>query len=165
MSHFVKGLLKQKQKAAKPSFLKRADGAYTKCPEEALLELASTYFPLHKPIWPGKYNRDKIPTSKIQNSFGTWISARKVKNILLQFKRKKEAGPNGLKPIIFSHMPEKKNFGILVIIYKAKIFTSFTQTKWKEAKVIFIPKPGKTVYQTARDFRLISLKKHLLKGL
>ena len=57
--------------------------------------------------------------------------------MLHQFKAKKAAGPDGLKPIIFSHLPEKY-FGILEIIYKAMIFTSFTPTKWKEAKVIFI---------------------------
>ena len=70
MSHFVKGLLKQKT-AAKPSSLKRADDTYTKSPEEALLELASTHFPSHKPIKPCTYYRDKILTSEIQNSFGT----------------------------------------------------------------------------------------------
>ena len=84
--------------------------------------------------------------------------------MLLLFKAKKAAGPDGLKPIIFSHMPEKY-FGALEIIYKAMIFTSFTPTKWKEAKVIFIPKPGKHVYQITKDFRPISLTNHFLKGL
>ena len=45
------------------------------------------------------------------------------------------------------------------------IYTSFTPTKWRDAKVIFIPKPGKTTYQKAKDFRPISLTNHLLKGL
>ena len=45
------------------------------------------------------------------------------------------------------------------------IFTSFTPTRWREAKVIFIPKPGKAVYQIAKDFRPISLTNHMLKRL
>ena len=45
------------------------------------------------------------------------------------------------------------------------IYTSFTPTKWREAKVIFIPKPGKGIYQIAKDFRPISLTNHMLKGL
>lgn len=61
-------------------------------------------------------------------------------------------------------MPDKY-FDILEIIYKSMIFTSFTLTKWREAKVIFIPKPGKAIYQIAKDFRPISLTNHLLKGL
>ena len=51
------------------------------------------------------------------------------------------------------------------IICKARIFTSFTPTKWREAKVIFIPIPGKAVYQISKDFRPISLTNLLLKGL
>ena len=163
MSHFVKGLLKQKT-AEKPSTLKMTDGTYTKSPEEALLELASTHFPWHKPIKPRTYNKAKILTSEIQNSFETWITARKIKEVLQKCKGKKAAGPDCLKPIIFSHIPEKY-FEILETIYKAMIFTAFTPTKWREAKVILIPKPGKGVYQIAKDFRPISLTNHMLKGL
>ena len=123
-----------------------------------------THFPSHKPIPTCAYNRDKIPTIDIQNSFVTWISAGKIKAVLQKFKGKKAAGPDGLKPIIFGHMPDKY-FDLLEIIYKAMIFTSFTPTKWQEAKVIFIPKPGKTIYQISKDFRPISLTNHLLKGL
>ena len=163
MSHFVKALLKQKT-SAKPSSLKKADGTYTKSPKEALLELVSTHFPSHKPIRPCTYNRDKIPTSEIQNSCGTWITARKIKEVLQKFKSKKVAGLDGLKPIIVSHMQDKY-FELLETIYKAMIFTSFTPTKWREAKVIFIPKPGKGIYQIAKDFRPTSLTNHMLKGL
>ena len=163
MSLFVKGLLKQKT-AAKPSTLKKLDGSYTNTPVEALLELASTHFPSHKPIKPCFYNKVKIPTSEIMNSFVTWISAGKIKEELQKFRSKKAAGPDGLKPIIFSHLPEKY-FKVLETIYKAMIYTSFTPTKWREAKVIFIPKPGKTIYQIAKDFRPISLTNHMLKGL
>ena len=82
----------------------------------------------------------------------------------MKFKGKKAAGPDGLKPIIFSHVPDKY-FEMLEIIYKGMIYTAFTPTKWREAKVIFIPKPGKAIYQIAKDFRPISLTNHMLKGL
>ena len=163
MSLYVKGLLKQKT-VAKPSTLKRPDGSYTKSPEEALLELASTHFPSHRNITPCTYSRNIIPTTDIKNSFVTWITARKIKDVLLKFKGKKAAGPDGLKPIIFSHVPNRY-FDILEIIYKAMKYTSFTPTKWREAKVIYIPKPGKGIYQVAKDFRPISLTNHMLKGL
>ena len=41
----------------------------------------------------------------------------------------------------------------------------FTPTIWKDAKVIFIPKPGKTYYSTPKSFRPISLSNYLLKVL
>ena len=95
------------------------------------LELASTHFLSNKPIRPGAYNRDSIPTSDIQNSFVTWITARSIKGCLLQFKSKKAAGPDGIKPLVLGHMPEKY-FEPMETIYKAMIFTSFTPTKWKD---------------------------------
>ena len=75
----------------------------------------------------------------------------------MQFKSKKAAGPDGLKPIIFKYMPDKY-FEILEVLYKAMIYTLYTPLKWKEAKVIFIPKPSKLSYKTATDFRPISDK-------
>ena len=83
--------------------------------------MASTHFSSHKPIRSGNYNRAKIPTSKILSSSETWISARKIKEVLHQFKAKKAAGPDWLKPKVFSHLPEKY-FRVLEIIYKAMIF-------------------------------------------
>ena len=41
----------------------------------------------------------------------------------------------------------------------------FTPTKWKEYKLIFIPKPGKTSYKLANSWRPISLTNYILKGL
>ena len=45
------------------------------------------------------------------------------------------------------------------------IMLSFTPTLWKEARVIFIPKPGKDDYSKAKSFRPISLSNYLLKVL
>ena len=62
MSHFVKGILKQKT-VAKPSSLKRADGTYTKNQEEALLEQNTNYrYP--KLVWDmdlGKEDQGRTP--------------------------------------------------------------------------------------------------------
>ena len=42
---------------------------------------------------------------------------------------------------------------------------SFTPTKWKEAKLIFIPKPGKISYKTPKAWRPISLTNYPVKAL
>ena len=40
-----------------------------------------------------------------------------------------------------------------------------TPTKWKDTKLIFIPKPGKSAYNQAKAYRPISLSNYLLKTL
>ena len=51
-------------------------------------------------------------------------------------------------------------------MYKRQVIKlHFTPTLWKEARVIFIPKPGKTDYSLPKSFRPISLSNYLLKVL
>ena len=127
MTYFANRILKHST-AAKPAVIKHADSTLTKTSEEVLQELASAHFPSHKPIGTKEYDKTKIPTIEIKVSWHTWITT-KVKNCLLQFKRKKAAGPGGLKPIFFKYMPDKC-FEILELLYKALILTSHTPLKW-----------------------------------
>ena len=69
-----------------------------------------------------------------------------------------------MKPIIFKHFPNN-TVTQLQLIYKAIIKLHFTPTLWKDARVIFIPKPGKSDYNTPKSFRPISLSNYLLKVL
>ena len=50
-------------------------------------------------------------------------------------------------------------------MYKAIILTHFTPSIWKEAKLIFIPKLGKTSYKVPKSWRPISLTNYLSKAL
>ena len=45
------------------------------------------------------------------------------------------------------------------------VLLGYTPTRWKECKIVFIPKPGKGSYQTAKAWRPILLTNYLLKGL
>ena len=69
-----------------------------------------------------------------------------------------------MKPIIFKYFPNT-TITQLQIIYKAIVKLHFTPTLWKDARVIFIPKPGKGDYSTPKSFRPISLSNYLLKVL
>ena len=53
----------------------------------------------------------------------------------------------------------------IVILYKATVNLEFTPTKWKDCKIIFIPKPGKGRYDIPKSWRPISLTNYLLKAL
>jgi len=50
-------------------------------------------------------------------------------------------------------------------IYRACIAKSYIPQVWRHARVLFLPKPGKIDYTTAKAFRPISLTSFLLKGL
>ena len=125
----------------------------------------STHYPQNTESKPTVFqNQLKIGLSDLQNLYETWLSTDKIRLALNSFKDKKTPGPDGMKPIVFKHFPENiiKN---LQIIYKDVIKLHFTPTLWKEATVIFIPKPGKTDYSTPKSFRPISLSNYLLKVL
>ena len=100
----------------------------------------------------------------INERFNSWINNELVKEALLKFENKKSLGPDGLKPIIFQHLPDNI-ISEITFIYKSCIDLGFTPSKWREANVIFIPKPGKTDYSVTNAFRPISLSNYLLKGL
>ena len=51
----------------------------------------------------------------------------------------------------------------LVRIFRACQVTGYVPALWRQAKVVFIPKPGRSSYCGPRDFRPISLTSFLLK--
>ena len=127
--------------------------------------ILATHFPQHSPLKQTRFNNDlKLPYTSIHPLFTTWLSNDKIKLALNSFKDKKSPGPDGIKPVIFKHFPENI-ISYLQTIYKCIIKLHFTPTLWKDARVIFIPKPGKTNYDTPKAFRPISLSNYLLKVL
>ena len=81
-----------------------------------------------------------------------------------KFNKKKSPGPDGIKPIVFDHLPT--NFRKqLILIFKCCLHLHYTPTLWKDTKVIFIPKPGKDDYTLPKSFRPISLSNYFLKTL
>jgi len=79
------------------------------------------------------------------------------------FKPYKSPGPDGIAP---AHIQQAVQ---LAISWLKKIFHSILAvgelpTTWQVAKVVFIPKAGKAIYTTAKDFRPTSLTSFLLKS-
>ena len=105
----------------------------------------------------------KKDTSLIQEEHA-WIDDDLVRRSLKQFKPNKAPGPDKLKPIVFKYLPQNA-IEILVLIYKACISLCHTPKQWRETKVIFLPKPGKTSYDIPKSYRPISLSNFLLKAL
>ena len=54
---------------------------------------------------------------------------------------------------------------LLTDYYEAMLILKFTPTIWKEAKLVFIPKPGKDSYKSPKSWRPISLTNYPVKAL
>ncbi|CAH1974332.1 unnamed protein product [Acanthoscelides obtectus] len=53
----------------------------------------------------------------------------------------------------------------LLNVFRACVATGFTPRSWRQAKVVFIPKPGRDRYTGPKDFRPITLSSFVLKTL
>jgi hypothetical protein len=73
-------------------------------------------------------------------------------------------GPEGFRPIVLCNLPTPARTALLKI-YSAIIELQYTPQRWRNAEVIFLPKPGKDGYTNSRAFRPISLMLFLFKTL
>jgi ribonuclease HI len=144
--------------------VKRADGIYTLPGEETLKELANIHFEGHAKGKKVDKKLSKIPTSQIREENNDWINKDRVKAAFEEFKLKKSPGTDGLKPVALKYLTDNM-VDCIVFLYKAVIATGYTPREWTKARVVFIPKPGKSDYTNPKSYRPISLTNYLLKGL
>ena len=155
----------QKRDKRSINTLLKPDMTLTEPGAETIQRLTETHFPAAQ-LGTTEYvhsNHHKIPTDELQDSHD-WIDDDLVRQSMLQFKPNKAPGPDGLKPIVFKYLPQNA-IEVITIIYKACISLCYTPNKWRETKVIFLPKPGKASYDIPKSYRPISLSNFLLKAL
>ena len=145
--------------------LAKGDGTTTDPGQETIDLLTKTHFPAATDTKHVTYNnRRNCGVGEIKEKYKDWIDTKKIKTALTSFEKKKSPGPDGLKPLIFDHLPEVF-LQVLEVVYKSSIHLGYTPKAWKKTKVIFISKPGKETYDAPKSFRPISLSNYLLKGL
>ena len=137
-------------------------------PEETLNTLCEEHFPgcrnevdrqpyeeLHKTY-------SSTLTCNITDSEAHFISMEKLITSIKSFGNFKAPGSDGLCPFVY------KQLGPLALqrllqIYKASYLLGITPQIWRDVKVIFIPKVGKTDFSDPRSFRPISLMQFMYK--
>ena len=132
-------------------------------PKESLKELLTTHFPNHKEpdeIGPGT----NLEGGEELHNLITYIDVNKVKAAINSFGPKKAAGPDGLKPIVLQKLDEV-TLGKMTRLYQRVIESGYTPRCWREMKVIFLPKQGKSSYAVAKAYRPITLSNFALKAL
>jgi len=134
----------------------------TKSIEESLGTLMNIHFPMSEVI-------DSIPKEsplkkpmKIRNL--RWLQQDMVWKSIKSFGPNKAPGMDGIKPIMLQNMPEEA-VTFLSWIFQASISLAYVPQKWRQARVIFIPKAGKDDYTEAKSFRPITLTSFVLKTL
>lgn len=80
------------------------------------------------------------------------------------FEPFKAPGPDGIYPILLQKGLSSL-LGPLTKIYRASIALRHVPQKWRETKVVFIPKSGKNGHVRTKDYRPISLMSFVLKTL
>ena len=145
--------------------LLKPDGSLTEPGTDTISRLAEVHFPSAIPgaADMAHSNENKINTDVIEEAH-PWIDVDLVRKAMLQFKPNKAPGPDGLKPLVFKYLPTNA-LEVITIIYKACISLCHTPKRWRETKVIFLPKPGKDSYDVPKSYRPISLSNFLLKTL
>jgi hypothetical protein len=109
------------------------------------------------------------PPVKVKNSFilndaipHSHFNEKKVQLAINSFSPYKAPGPDGLPPVVLKALGPKMIYR-LTCLYRAMMALAFTLSIWRQSRVIFIPKPGKTNYSEPRAFRPISLMPFLFK--
>ena len=157
--------LAQREERREINVLTHPDGSTTDPGTETIALLTRTHFPAASSAAHVTYNnRRNAATTTIQNKYEDWINDLLIRRALDGFEKKKSPGPDGIKPLVFEHLP-REFLHTLSIVYKAAIHLAYTPKAWKKTKVIFIAKPGKDSYDHPKAFRPISLSNYFLKGL
>ena len=159
----------QKRERHKLYTLRKSDGTMTEPGQETLNLLFQTHFPASTPLKSVSYQANTLSrflssSAYIHQKYIDWINIDRLNKAFKKFNKKKSPGPDGIKPIVFEHLPVNfKNY--LLFIYKCCLHFHYTPVLWKDTKVIFIPKPGKDDYTLPKSFRPISLSNYFLKTL
>ena len=145
--------------------LLKPDNTLTTPGVETISRLTDTHFPAAQPgTTPFQHDNSKSIKTSDLDDLHEWIDPDLIRKSMRMFKPNKAPGPDGLKPIVFKYLPTNA-LEALSLIYKACISLCHTPKLWRQTKVIFLPKPGKTSYDIPKSYRPISLSNFLLKTL
>ena len=152
-----------------PSNIRRPDDSWTESNNETLDLLMKTHFPACRDFNPrdrifqhldySKSRRD-VDKSKAEEM----ITNRKVAWTIQTLKPYKSAGLDEIMPIMLQKSPSEI-IDLLSKMYRGCLNLGYIPKQWREVRVVFIPKAGKTSHTTPKDFRPISLSSFLLKTL
>jgi hypothetical protein len=147
--------------------LKKADGGFTSNRGETLDLLIQTHFPQCTSMKDDDIREElewSRPTAEEHECASAMVSKERVEWSINSFSPFKAPGPDGIYPVLL-----QKGMSIILnhlcVIYRACIALRYISVRWRTARAVFIPKPGRPDYVSPKSFRTISLTSFLVKGL
>lgn len=145
-----------------PNYIRKEDGTWADSCQETLDTLMSVHFPGSQPASDKPTKRAKKGSQELWNLARNIVTEEKMIWAIKLFDPHKSPGPDGIRPMMLQQLPRPLQKW-LVVIFRSCLYAGHVPEKWREAKVVFIPKPGKNGHTTAKDYRPISLSSFLLK--
>lgn len=142
-----------------PAHLQKTDGTWTTTAQEMLGALVDAHFPGET----GGRQRPVRTTSPLAVDPQV-ITRQKIGWAISSFQPYKSAGLDDIIPAELQAVSELV-IPRLEAIYTGCLSLAYTPLRWREVRVVFIPKGGKISHTTAKDFRPLSLSSFLLKVL
>ncbi len=133
-------------------------------PEGTLNKLVDTHFlgSVRRIGWdPGPKGKEGGRYQDALHS-GHFTTTERIRWAIKQFGNTKAAGPDGIKPIVLKNLPDNY-LENLKILFVCSLQAGYVPYRWRQSKVIFIPKPGKEDYSKAKVFRPITLSSFIFK--
>ena len=134
--------------------LKTRNGNYTKDPKETLECLLERHFPDKSEDEMLDGNHYQVTEEEIYK-MKDFITVNKIKEAFKSFKPHRSPGSYGIKPLLLHALPNQA-FEEIKIMYQECLITGELPSAWQQAKVVFIPKPGKDDFTDPGSFRPIS---------
>ena len=129
------------------SLIRKADGSFTRTPEETLQMLLETNFPDFRRT----DEADDTPPPRRAGRKADWstagqvVMAQRVKEAIMSFEPYKAPGMDNITSVLLQQSLEEIT-GLLAGVLSGCIALGYTPRQLLETKVIFIPKPGKKSY-------------------
>ena len=140
--------------------MKRNDGSLCSSPEISLIQVVNTHFPGNRLTAPARDDPNR--TVNVHSGEASFITEEAATEALHTFGPMKAAGMDEFPPCVFQHFGDDA-IKRLVRLFKVSYLLGYVPTLWREAKTIFIPKPGKKDYSEPRAFRPITLSSFMIK--
>ena len=118
--------LAQRREAREINALSHADDRTTQPGKDTIDVLSRAHFPAATNQTRVTYNnRRNCSILELQDKYKTWINREVVTKALAGFEKNKSPGPDGIKPLVFEHLPHEF-LDTLTIAYKAAIHLGYT---------------------------------------
>ena len=152
----------QKQTTHTLGLMKRADGSVALDPGDSMDVLLDTHLPGSCSIRHRQAEVSHDAKCKINHPEAAFFTSDKIAVAIKSFGDFKAAGTDGIPPCVL------KNLGPIALnrlrcMFQASYLLGYVPTCWREARIIFIPKMGKTDYSQPRSFRPITLSSFVMK--